>query len=191
MPDIDPTNSEWGQRSLAPSRPHCVDRSGRDRCERGVAARNPVPAPYSGNADGRWGKAIILLQTTHDRIPAKMESLAAHNILLVQQRFLTQEAKFASIDAQFVSLDARTEQDRNAAKEAVATALQAAKEAVSAAFQAAKDVIAAQNAASTSAILKVRPRRISASMKPSASRKPRPLPWMRGLRSWRKPQKIS
>jgi len=99
-------------------------------------------------------KAIVLLQTMQDRLPGHMASSVSHSQELMDQRFKTQDAIFDAINRQFTSLDARTEQDRSAAKEAVATALQAAKEAVAAAFQAAKEVIAAQNSASTSAILK-------------------------------------
>ena len=88
-------------------------------------------------------KAVILLQTAHDRIPDHMDKLASQNILLVQQRFLTQEAKFEAIQEQFASLAERRLQDHAIAKEGMATALQAAKE-----------VIVTQHAASAQAIQK-------------------------------------
>lgn len=99
-------------------------------------------------------KAIVLLQTTLDRLPEQMNERVAHLHEVVQQRFATQDEHFRSIAGQFIERDIRSEQTSIAAKEAIATALQAAKEAVGAALQAAKEAVAAQNTASNNAILK-------------------------------------
>jgi hypothetical protein len=99
-------------------------------------------------------KAINLLQTIQDRIPARMTDMIDNLKRLTDQRFSTQEEQFHSIQLLFQEKDARAEQVSNSAKEAVTTALQAAKEAVAAALQAAKELVAVQNAASTNAILK-------------------------------------
>lgn len=68
-------------------------------------------------------KAIVLLQTTSDRVPSWVEKAVG------QLRELHDE-KFSSIQTQFAERDTRTEQTSRDSKVAVDAALQAAKEAV-------------------------------------------------------------
>jgi hypothetical protein len=68
-------------------------------------------------------KAVTLLQTQTDRLPA-------HVVDVVHQLQSLHEEKFKSIEKQFVERDTRTEQTSRDSKVAVDAALQAAKEAV-------------------------------------------------------------
>lgn len=72
---------------------------------------------------GAMDKAIVLLQTTSDRVPEWVEKAVG------QLRELHDE-KFGSIQTQFLERDTRTEQTSRDSKVAVDAALQAAKEAV-------------------------------------------------------------
>jgi hypothetical protein len=122
----------------------------RDQLRReGAAVRAIVEARLDGS-----DKAIVLLQTTQDRIPGHMNERVSTLQAYIEQKLNTVAEQFHSIQTQFIALDTRIEQNSNSAKEAIATALQAQKEAIAAALQAAKELVAAQNIASTNAILK-------------------------------------
>ena len=77
-------------------------------------------------------KAIILLQTTLDRIPAQIMDQVKNLRQLVDQRFETQEERFRGVQVQFTERDVRSEQSSNATKIAIEAALQAQKEMVAA-----------------------------------------------------------
>jgi hypothetical protein len=96
-------------------------------------------------------QALVLADTGISRAADEMDKKLAHLKEVHEKWFLE---KLASVQVQFAERDTRMDQMNVAAKEAVATALQAAKEAVGAALQAAKEAVQAQNTASASAILK-------------------------------------
>lgn len=99
-------------------------------------------------------KAIELLQSTHDKLPAKIDEKVRHLESLHDERFIGVQRQLEGVQRQFEERDVRSEQTSQAAKEAVATAFQASKEAVAAALQAAKEAVAAQNEAFSQATSK-------------------------------------
>lgn len=77
-------------------------------------------------------KAIVLLQTTQDRIPGHVIQQISHLESLMEQRFKTEGERFRGISVQFSELDKRMDQAATSTKIAVDAALQAQKEAVAA-----------------------------------------------------------
>ena len=73
-------------------------------------------------------KAIILLQTTQDRVPHQMKAFAEQLQALIMQRFETQEERFRGIQVQFVERDVRAEQSSTSTRVAIDAALSAQKE---------------------------------------------------------------
>lgn len=73
-------------------------------------------------------KAIVLLQTSQDRIPAHVGEKIGHLQALVEQKFATQEERFRGISLQFEERDVRGEQSERTTKVAIDAALQAQKE---------------------------------------------------------------
>ncbi len=94
-----------------------------------ATSRELVESKISGFKDtietrlAAMDKAITLLQTQTDRLPALI-------LDAVKQLQNLHEEKFRSIETQFVERDTRTEQTSRDSKVAVDAALQAAKEAV-------------------------------------------------------------
>lgn len=74
-------------------------------------------------------KAIVLLQTSQDRIPTQIVEQISTLQQLMEQRFITQQERFAGIQGQFIERDTRTEQIAQGNEKAINAALAAAKEA--------------------------------------------------------------
>ncbi len=75
-------------------------------------------------------KAVVLLQSKHDRVTDLIDAKVGQLKALHDERFNTVVQQFNGIDTQFLERDTRVKESATATATAVAAALQAAKEAV-------------------------------------------------------------